>query len=267
MGGTISFHPTARTRQEDEVLNFAKARNAAINTAGGTTNIRTLHAGLSLFKLADSPTDGLPSKDTDLSHPSYQRLMTKGDKGVVSGIDHLRSDPRMKLANELHFAKQVVNRSNQTLSTIFDQTSFKLTDRVRKNSTLKPDNYLFQFEQEKTDKSLIGVQSFDQIVKAVMGDYNLHPGASSETKRLMEKATIFLRIPAITFGISGIAPRGLPACFLKHLIAFRSPSTMLGESVSSDLFTKNMDTSDSVANIGSIPLPLQKVENLTQARP
>ena len=87
--GTTSFHPTARARQEDEVFNFAKARNAAINTAGGATTIRSLHAGLSSFKLADSPTDGLPSKDTDLSHPSYQRLMTKGDKGVVSGMDHL----------------------------------------------------------------------------------------------------------------------------------------------------------------------------------
>ena len=94
--GTTSFHPTAWARQEDEVFDFAKARNAAINTAGGANTIRSLHAGLSLFKLVDSPTDGLPSKDTDLSHPSYQRLMTKGDKSVVSGMDHLRSDPRIK---------------------------------------------------------------------------------------------------------------------------------------------------------------------------
>ena len=187
---STSFHPTARVRQEDEVLNFAKARHEALNTAGGTTNIQTLHAGLSSFKLADSPTDGLPSKDTDLSHPSYQRLMTKGDKGVLSGIDLMQSDPRIKLANELHCAKQVVERSNQTFSTIFDQTSFKLSDRVRKNSILKPNNYLFEFEQAKIDKSLIGVQSFDQVVKAVMGGYTIHPGASSETKRLMEKATI-----------------------------------------------------------------------------
>ena len=184
-----SFHPTARARQEDGVFTFAKARNAAINTAGGANTIQSLHRGLSSFKLADSPTDGLSSKDSDLSHPSYQRLMTKGDKGVVLGIDHLQSDPRIKMANEFHCAKQVVNRSNQTFSTMFNQTSFKLSDRVRKNSILKPDNYLFQFEQGKADKSLIGVQNFDQIVKAVMGGYTIHPGASSETKRLMEKAT------------------------------------------------------------------------------
>ena len=85
-----SFHPTARARQEDKVFNFAKARNAAINTVGGTNTIQSLHRGLSSFKLADSPTDSLSSKDSDLSHPSYQRLMTKGDKGVVLGMDHLR---------------------------------------------------------------------------------------------------------------------------------------------------------------------------------
>ena len=130
--GTTSFHPTARVRQEDSTLNFAKARNAAINTAGGANTIQSLHCGLSSFKLADSPTDGLSSKDTDLSHPSYQRLMTKGDKGVVSGMDSLRSNPMIKLASEFHCAKQVVNRSNQTFSSMFSQTSFKLSDRVRK---------------------------------------------------------------------------------------------------------------------------------------
>ncbi len=175
---TSSFHPTAKVRQEDSTLNFAKARNAAINTAGGTNTIQSLHRGLSSFKLADSPTDSLSSKDSDLSHPSYQRLMTKGDKGVVSGMDSLRSDPMIKLASEFHCAKQVVTRSNQTLTSMFSQTSFKLSDRVRKNSILKPDNYLFQFEQGKTDKSLIGVQNFDQIVKAVMGGYTIHPGAT-----------------------------------------------------------------------------------------
>ena len=93
--GTTSFHPTARVRQEDSTLNFAKARNAAINTAGGANTIQSLHRGLSSFKLADSPTDSLSSKDSDLSHPSYQRLMTKGDKGVVLGMYHLQSDPRI----------------------------------------------------------------------------------------------------------------------------------------------------------------------------
>ena len=161
-----------------------------MNKAGGANTIRTLYPGLSSFRLADSPADSLHPKEADLSHPSYQRLMTKGSEGVVSGIDQLRSDPRMKLANDMHIANQVVHRSNQTLTSMLDQTSLsKLTDRVRKSSTLKPDNYLFQFEQEKTDRSLVGVQSFDQIVKAVMGGHNLHPGASSETRRLMEKAT------------------------------------------------------------------------------
>ena len=98
--------------------------------------------------------------------------------------------PRVKLATDFHIADQIVKRSNQTLSSILDQTSLnKLSDRVRKSSTLKPHNYLFQFEQEKADQRLVGVQSFDQIVKAVMGGYSLHPGASSETRRLMEKAT------------------------------------------------------------------------------
>ena len=116
--------------------------------------------------------------------------MTKGDKGVVLGTDQLRSDPRIKLATEYYCAKQIVNRSNQTFSSMFSQTSFKLSDRVRKNSILKPDNYLYPFEQGKIDKSLIGVQNFDQIVKAVMGGYTIHPGATPESKRLMEKATI-----------------------------------------------------------------------------
>ena len=101
--GTTSFHPTARARQEDGTFNFAKARNAAINTAGGANTIQSLHRGLSSFKLADSPTDSLSSKDSDLSHPSYQRLMTKGDKGVVSGMDSLRSDPMIKLASEFRY--------------------------------------------------------------------------------------------------------------------------------------------------------------------
>ena len=186
----FSFHPTAKVRQEDSTLNFAKARNAAINTAGRTNTIQSLHRGLSSFKLADSPADNLSSKDSDLSHPSYQRLMTKGDTGVVQGMDSLRSNPMIKLANEYHCAKKIVTRSNQTLTTMFSQTSFKLSDRARKHSVLKPENYLFQFEQGKTDKSLIGVQSFDQIVKAVMGGYTIHPGATPESKRLMEKATM-----------------------------------------------------------------------------
>ena len=116
--------------------------------------------------------------------------MTKGDTGVVQGEDSLRSDPMIKLANEYHCAKQIVTRSNQTLTSMFSQTSIKLSDRARKHSVLKPANYLFQFEQGKTDKSLIGVQSFDQIVKAVMGGYTIHPGATPESKRLMEKATM-----------------------------------------------------------------------------
>ena len=110
--------------------------------------------------------------------------MTNGGKGAVSGIDLLQSDHRVQLASEYHLANQIVSRSNQTLTSLLDQTGLsKLSDRVLKNSVLKPTNYLFQFEQEKTDHNLAGVQSFDQIVRAVMGGYTLHPGASDEARR------------------------------------------------------------------------------------
>ena len=84
---TSSFHPTARRRQEDEIVDFARARVAATSSMGGTNTIRTFLPSLSSSKLADSSTDCLSSKDIDLSHPSYQRLITAGSQVASLGTD------------------------------------------------------------------------------------------------------------------------------------------------------------------------------------
>ena len=74
------FHPTARTRDEDEVHSYAKARHTALNIAGGTNNIGALFPGLTSSKRVDPPTDSLSSKDAALSHPGFQKLMTAGSQ-------------------------------------------------------------------------------------------------------------------------------------------------------------------------------------------
>ena len=138
-------------------------KRQATTNLGSTTTIRTLLPGLSSFKLADSPTD------TDLSHPSYQRLMTAGSQVNSLGIDQSSLDSRLQLANQLYIANQVVDRSNQTLTSILDQNCLtKLSDKNRKNFVLKPSTHLSVFEQETVDKNLVGVQNFDQIVRACL---------------------------------------------------------------------------------------------------